>query len=61
VPQYPYWLQQLLLEHGLPGPQPRAVTAVKARTSNTSVRAFIFIAIVEALTVDETNLEAMVF
>jgi hypothetical protein len=50
-----------LPEHGLPGPHPRAVTAAKARTNNTSVRAFIFIAIVEALTVDETNLEAMLF
>jgi hypothetical protein len=61
VPQYPYWLQQLLSEHGLPGPQPRVVTAAKARTINTSVRAFIFMAIMEFLKVDKTNLEALLF
>jgi hypothetical protein len=56
VPQYPNWLQQLPSEHGLPGPQPRAVTAAKARTNITSVRAFIFMAMLDALTVDGMNL-----
>jgi hypothetical protein len=37
------------------------VTAAKARTSNTRVRAFIFMAIMEALTADKTNLEALLF
>jgi hypothetical protein len=39
--------------------KPRAVTATMARTSMHNARAFMFMAMFDALAVDETNLEAL--